>query len=280
MHTRVSIMAQPWIEQARVAVASITREDNARCAAAELARDLALPLFAGRDVCDCEFDLLLVAGGPRLELRETGSSPAGPIYVDFVSGPAGYRRRSGTSHRQPIAAAVGLRSGTRRVVDATAGLGQDAFHLASFGCQVTAVERSRVLTALLRDGLDRAARSRDDRLRAIVNRIELVSGDAREVLERLTGDATPDVVYLDPMYTPRRKARLVNKQMRICRRLVGDDADARDLFDIAYRRARRRVVVKRHRHAPALSPEPNARHVGKTVRYDVYHVRTADLDKG
>lgn len=269
-------MAQRWMEQASVAVAPITREDSARRAAVELARDLALPCLASCDTRDGEFDLLLVVGGSRLELREIGRGAAGPIYVDFVSGSTGYRHRSNTSLRQPIAASVGLRTGTRTVLDATAGLGQDAFHLASLGCEVRAVERSRVLAALLRDGLDRAARSYDDRLRAIVHRIELVVGDAREVLERLTGEGRPDVVYLDPMYTPRRRARLANKQMRICRRLVGDDADARDLFDIAYRRACRRVVVKRHRHAPALSPEPNARHVGKIVRYDVYHVRATD----
>jgi 16S rRNA (guanine1516-N2)-methyltransferase len=42
------------------------------------------------------------------------------------------------------------------VLDATAGLGKDAFVLASLGCQMTLIERQPLIAALLEDGLARA----------------------------------------------------------------------------------------------------------------------------
>lgn len=42
------------------------------------------------------------------------------------------------------------------VIDATAGLGRDAFVLAAIGCQIKLVERHPVVRLLLQDGLQRA----------------------------------------------------------------------------------------------------------------------------
>jgi 16S rRNA (guanine1516-N2)-methyltransferase len=138
------------------------------------------------------------------------------------------------------------------------------------GCPVVAVERSSVLGALLRDGLTRAGNAPDDRLQAIVRRISLIVGDAGEVLAGMSAESAPDIVYLDPMYPPKKKSALVKKEMRICRMLVGEDEDAGALWEIARQVARRRVVVKRLRHAPPLKANATAEFVGRTVRYDVY----------
>lgn len=59
-----------------------------------------------------------------------------------------------------IAKAVGIQQGVRpRVLDATAGLGKDAFVLASLGCEMSLIERQPLIGALLEDGL---ARGLDD----------------------------------------------------------------------------------------------------------------------
>ena len=42
------------------------------------------------------------------------------------------------------------------MLDATAGLGRDAFVLASLGCQVTLIERVPAVAALLENGIERA----------------------------------------------------------------------------------------------------------------------------
>ena len=100
--------------------------------------------------------LLLAVTDTRLELRETGVRAAGPVYVDFAGGSAAHRRQG--SRGGALARAVGLKGGRLPfVLDATAGLGGDASVLASLGATVRLVERSKVVGALLEDGLMRAA---------------------------------------------------------------------------------------------------------------------------
>lgn len=268
--SRIVVHMNP-VEQVCLAVCPAVDTDPVRASAAVLARELSLPLITGDKPSHGKYDLLLTVGPDRLELGETRRRTGGPIFVDFAAGPVGYRRRTATGRRQPLARAIGIRHGPVTVVDATAGLGRDSFLLACLGCRVVAVERSAVLGALLSDGLARAGTNQDETLRTIVRRISLRVADAREVLAGMVAGAEPDVVYLDPMYPPKRRTALMKKEMRICRRLVGDDEDAEELWAVARRVARRRIVVKRHRHAPPLGPQVAIKYQGKMVRYDVYH---------
>ena len=251
-------------------VAIDERADWGGCgvSAEQLHTALGVPMVrVSADATDVE--LLVGPHRGRLCLRAVGDRVGTGICVDFVGGATGYRRRSGISRRQTIARAVGLnRSGNLTVLDATGGLGRDAFLLACLGCRVKIVERSVVLGALLRDGLGRAELADDDELRSVIGRMELVIDDARRVLEGLQ-DAT-DVVYIDPMYPPSARSALAKREMRLCRALVGDDADAGELLTAARSFASRRVVVKRHRRVPSLGPEPDHQYMGRRVRYDVY----------
>ena len=237
--------------------------------AAALARELNLPLLPASD--ETQFLWLLALTPERLELRTQGSDAAGPVYVDFINGPLAYRRRHGGGRRQPLARAVGLKGGVNpAVLDATAGLGRDAFVLACLGCTVHLVERSPVIAALVRDGLERAAQDPD--IGAIVReRLRLTVADSRLLLADLGESERPEVVYLDPMYPHRSKSALVRKEMRLLRGLVGDDLDAPALLAVALRCARRRVVVKRPRQAPALGgPRPAVSITAENTRFDVY----------
>ena len=156
------------------------------------------------------------------------------------------------------------------VLDATPGLGQDAFVLAGLGCRVHMVERSPILVALLRDGLRRAAAVPE--LRPIVTeRITLREGDSARAM--VQGDIQPpaDVVYLDPMYPKKTKSALAGKAMRRLRSVVGPDDDAAQLLAVALKYARNRVVVKRPRRAPPLGGiRPSHAIPGQTTRFDVY----------
>ena len=80
------------------------------------------------------------------------------------------------------------------MVDGTAGLGRDAFVLASLGCTVTMVERHPVVAALLEDGLRRAYQDAEigDWMR---ERMRLFHGSSLEALSKLAQEV--DVVYLD-----------------------------------------------------------------------------------
>lgn len=248
--------------------------------AAALAEALGLPLDMTCGTSANSANLRLVVSERRVELRDAqnGHGRKG-ISVDFVHGPTGFRRRSAQSSRQPLAAAVGIGRGTRTVLDATAGMGRDAFLMACWGREVVAVERCPILGALLHDGIVRAMEG-SAAVRAAVERITLIVADARDVLDGLAPSDRPDVVFLDPMYPQRKKKTLPKKELQLCRSLVGDDADAADLFDVAYRTAGRRVVVKRPPHAPPLAPKPDLRYGGNLARYDVYFSHRTTIDGG
>lgn len=238
--------------------------------AAAWARALSLPL-ANSD--DPRFACLLVKTPQRLELRIQGPDAPGPIYAEFASGPLAYRRRFGGGRRQPLARAVGLKGGINpKILDPTAGLGQDAFVLACLGCTVEMVERSPLVAALLRDGLDRAGA--DPEIGPLIrDRLSLTMTEGCTIMAHIGEDQRPDVVYLDPMYPHRTKTALVRKEMRALRHLVGEDPDAPALLHCALNCARRRVVVKRPRLAPAINgPLPGMVIEGKNTRFDVYPI--------
>jgi 16S rRNA (guanine1516-N2)-methyltransferase len=238
--------------------------------ASALATQLGLQLYNPEEHVPA---LLLTLSPDRLELRQTGKGAEGPLFVDFISGALEYRRKQGTSRKEAIARAVGVKGGATPVVlDITAGLGRDGFILANLGCRVHMVERSAIVAALLADGIERA--KKDPTLAGIMARISLIVGDSLDILRTWQGEK-PEVINIDPMYPHRGKSALVKKEMRLVRLLVGDDTDSDALLLTALAVASRRVVVKRPRLAPALTgPEPNFTISGKNSRFDVYLVDT------
>jgi 16S rRNA (guanine1516-N2)-methyltransferase len=188
--------------------------------------------------------------------------------VDFAGGAVGYRFRRGGERGHPLVRAAGIkRDHVPSIVDATAGLGRDAFLLASAGPVVTLLERSAEMHALLKEGLARAA-AESPELAEVIARMTLIHGDAKDHLPKLK----PDVVIVDPMHPPRRNTALVKKEMRQLSAIVGADEDADELMKIALASARQRVVLKWPlRAAPLLqAPKPSHQFAGKTVRYEVF----------
>ena len=104
-----------------------------------------------------ESPLALVQTETHLALRKLDEPKLGDVFVDFVAGAMAHRRKFGGGRGEAIAKAVGIKGAELpSVIDATAGLGRDAFVLASIGCQVRLVERHPVVYLLLQDGLNRA----------------------------------------------------------------------------------------------------------------------------
>lgn len=251
------------------ALLAVTSDNSSRHDEATLlAQRLGMPWYA----CDepVQLPLALVLTDEHLELRDLRHTPISALYIDFVNGALGYRRQHGGGRRQPLAKAIGLRPGTNpTVLDATAGLGRDAFVLACLGCDVMMTERSPIVAALLRDGLLRAARASETA--DIVQRLQLIEADAAVFLRSCNRESPPDVVYLDPMYPERKKSALVKKEMQFLHTIVGADTDSTELLETALAHARRRVVVKRPSSAPSLEgPKPQLCIESKNTRYDIY----------
>lgn len=188
------------------------------------------------------------------------------LSIDFLSGAVNHRRQFGGGKNQLIAKAVGIKSSQKlTVLDVTAGLGRDAFVLATLGCDVVMCERSEEIHALLKDAIARA--NHVDWFQQLS--LKLIHANAIDYLATI--DWQPDVIYIDPMYPPKNKSALPKKEMILLRAVVGDDLDAEKLFEAARCVAKKRVVVKRARHAPTISGEkPDVVFEGKSSRFDVY----------
>ncbi len=236
--------------------------------AQQLAAALSLPYCSLEHV---DTGLLLLQQPDRLVLQQIGPDAPGPVLVDFVEGRAAHRRKFGGGRGQPLARAIGLKKGwTPRVLDMTAGLGRDAFVLATLGCRVSLIERSPVVHALLADGLRRAREDRE--VGPIAARMQLLEClDGRQYGVQRTVDQVPDVAYLDPMYPHREKSAKVKKEMQLFQLLVGADGDSAALLASALGIAGHRVVVKRPVKAPPLDGHaPSLSISSPNTRYDIY----------
>ncbi len=238
----------------------------------QLADALDLPLVDAEAVAagSVAADMLLGFAGSRLEVRWVRLPQRRPVWVDFLG--AGMDRRLRASRStHPLARAMGRKRPLPTIVDTTAGLGRDAFVLASLGYEVVAVERSPVLHAMLQNALDRAMLATAGGSEA-TKRLRLVAGDARDYLAQLPEAQRPDAVYMDPMFPKRTKSALVKKEQQFFQQLLGAEDDAGSLFEVAQDVANRRVVVKRPAKAAPLAGEPSYRVRGSRVRWDVYLV--------
>ncbi|KJV46767.1 methyltransferase [Pantoea sp. BL1] len=213
--------------------------------------------------------MALVLTPERLELRKQDEPKLGGIFVDFVTGAMAHRRKFGGGRGEAVAKAVGIKGGyLPDVIDATAGLGRDAFVLAALGCRVRMLERHPVVAALLDDGLRRGYEDAEigGWLRERLTLLHVVS---QQALSDIT--PAPDVVYLDPMYPHRQKSAMVKKEMRVFQSLVGADEDADALLEPARRLAKKRIVVKRPDYAPPLAGvATQSAVVTKSHRFDIY----------
>jgi 16S rRNA (guanine1516-N2)-methyltransferase len=194
-------------------------------------------------------------------------SPAtAKLQTDFSAGRFGYRAAR-FGRNEPLLRAVGTsKSGPLRIVDATAGLGQDGFLLASSGAYVTLIERSPMVHAELVRALE-AARA-DNEVAEIVARMTVLHGDSQQLLPTVSAD----VVYIDPMHPERKKSALVKEPMRVLRQVVGGDPDSGSLINVALAHNPGRVVVKWPAKAslPSDVPRPSHELRGRTTRYCVF----------
>lgn len=196
-------------------------------------------------------------------------NPGQSLRIDFTAGAQGFRLRHRSQAREAIVRACGLgKENNRHIIDATAGLGRDAFVLASHGATVTLLERSKIVAALLDDGLKRAC---SEGAGAITERLTLIQAEAVEWLTQTRWPAA-DVIYLDPMYRPDRRRAAATKPLAMLEKLLSTQVQNTEaLLQAARQAARTRVVVKRQRLAgPMAQTPPHFSLTGRSTRFDVY----------
>ncbi len=190
------------------------------------------------------------------------------LKCSFIEGPILHRLKYGKGRGQNLAKAIGMKfNKNRNIIDATAGLGYDSFILASLGAKVTLIERSQKMHELLQNGINEGI-SFGGEIEKIINRMELLFGDSKDILPKLT----PEVIMIDTMYKERKKTALVKNNMRLVREIVGPDTDYIELLEVALNCAKNRVVLKQPRYAEPIKDIKKCSHqiLGKTIRYDIF----------
>ncbi|MBB6669149.1 class I SAM-dependent methyltransferase [Cohnella nanjingensis] len=143
-----------------------------------------------------------------------------------------------------LVAATGAAPGDA-VLDCTAGLASDALVLAyAVGAEgrITAVEASRVLHLIVREGL-RHYRTEVDAVDEAMRRIRMVRGDHLSVLRGMP-DRSVDIVTFDPMFS---QPVLTSASIRPLRAIAQDEPLTAEAVTEARRVARKRIVLKEHR---------------------------------
>lgn len=230
-------------------------DNGDRDAADMLSRQLGVPLADSMGEA-----LTLVFDGTGLSLVGYGMCYQGD-FARMLS-----RVTKGRLHHEMLVKLAKTKTEHPVAVDAAAGMGEDSFLLAAAGYEVYLFEQDAVIAALLRDALYRAGE--DDRLRGIVGRMHLSEGNSIELMPRL--GITPEIVYLDPMFPPRKKSGLIHKKLQLIQKLEQPCADERELFDAAAAMHPKKIIIKRPLNgAPLADRKPSYTVKGKAIRYDV-----------
>ena len=121
------------------------------------------------------------------------------LNIDFLNPELTYKRRHGGGFGLSIAKACGLKKLLKnspekipKIIDATAGRGEDGFLLASLGAEVFMIERNRAVFEALVQGLDlglkQAEQAKDLALIKIFSRIFLYFGEAKDLIPKISSE--------------------------------------------------------------------------------------------
>ncbi len=155
----------------------------------------------------------------------------------------------------------------QKLVDATAGFGEDSLILAAAGFEVRLYEFDEIIAALLDDCLDRAKEIPE--LKEAVGRMTLCCEDSVAAMPALY--YKPDIVLLDPMFPARQKSALIKKKFQLLQKLESPCSTEEELLDAAIKADPKRIVIKRPLKGPFLADRKPAYSLqGKAIRYDCF----------
>jgi 16S rRNA (guanine1516-N2)-methyltransferase len=202
--------------------------------------------------------------------------------LDYEKGALGYRLNSKRVLHEPLAKIIDKKA---FVLDTTGGILKDALLMAFLGCKVWTCEAHPIIAKLAQDGL---ARARNNPIFANIicddNRFKFFNLDSSILLEEFLDNKDlirPDIIYLDPMFGPKRKTSIAKKELQWLQRIHAvtksmfpeySPSGAENIFLKALKVAQKRVVIKRPKHAQTLisSPAPSFSKSFQSARFDVY----------
>lgn len=208
-------------------------------------------------------DFALIFNSFGIELKLLSEPKIGSLKIDFNNSKLQSRARFLNHKNELLAKAIGV---TKKpfVIDATAGLARESFLLANWGCKVLMFEQNNAMRLLIYDALNRAKENCN--LNNIVSRLELSNFETIFSLD----NTDADVIYLDPMFAPSAKNRLVKKDMQILQKFLSKSQGCELLVTKALELAPK-VVLKRAKNADFLAGKPEHSYKNESIRFDVYY---------
>lgn len=189
------------------------------------------------------------------------------IMVDFTEMLPRLKKSNLEREMQIKAARIKGQPMPQKIIDATAGFGEDSIILAAAGFQVEMYEFDEIIALLLEDGLARAQEIPE--LSAIVERMTLHKCDSIKGMQNL--DYLPDCILLDPMFPGRTKTAKIKKKFQLLQKLESPCSTEEELLDAAVKANPKRIIIKRPVKGPYLAGrKPSYSLEGKAIRYDCF----------
>ena len=155
----------------------------------------------------------------------------------------------------------------QKIIDATAGFGEDSLILAAAGFDVDLYEFDDIIALLLADGLDRAKNIPE--LAPIVARMHFHHADSIQAMQNL--DYLPDSILLDPMFPSRSKSAMIKKKFQLLQKIESPCSVEEELLNAAIAANPKRIIIKRPLKGPFLADKkPSYSLEGKAIRYDCF----------
>ena len=189
------------------------------------------------------------------------------IMVDFRDMLPRLKQSTLQNEMQVKAARIKGQPMPQKIIDATAGFGEDSLILAAAGFEVELYEFDEIIAFLLQDGLDRAKEIPE--LTPIVARMNFKCADSIQAMKNL--DYLPDCVLLDPMFPSRSKSAMIKKKFQLLQKIESPCSMEEELLNAAISANPKRIIIKRPLKGPYLADrKPSYSLEGKAIRYDCF----------
>ena len=189
------------------------------------------------------------------------------IMVDFKDMLPRLKQSNLQNEMQVKAARIKGQPMPQKIIDATAGFGEDSLILAAAGFDVDLYEFDDIIALLLEDGLDRAKNIPE--LAPIVARMHFHHADSIQAMQNL--DYLPDSILLDPMFPSRSKSAMIKKKFQLLQKIESPCSVEEELLNAAIAANPKRTIIKRPLKGPFLAgKKPSYSLEGKAIRYDCF----------
>ena len=172
------------------------------------------------------------------------------------------QRRTNHGHKENLIKAFGQILPNDNLYDLTAGFAGDSFLLASYGYNITLIEKHPIIYAITQHAIAELKESK------IYHRMKIINIDALQYLDMIETDN--NIFYLDPMFENIQKAK-VKKNMQLLQHINPDNCDIEILLEKALRKGKK-AIVKRNLKAGKIGDYlPHHIIYGSKIKFEIYH---------